>query len=203
MTDFKKTEPDNNQADVWLEKARKGDEKAFASLVESYSGRIYNVCFNYLGNRQDAEDCTQETFIKVYRAIADFDYRASFYTWIYRIAANTCHDFCRKNRKAIVHSLDEGLETEKSQVYMQISDQAPLPDEQAEQSELCRLVRQEISGLPENLRDILVLRDLEGLSYQELARVLDISEGTVKSRLSRARRQLMQNLSRREHTVPI
>lgn len=195
------TQENSSREEIWLDKARDGDQQAFACLVETYSARVYNVCFNYLGNRQDAEDCTQETFIKVFRAIADFDYRASFYTWIYRIAANTCHDFCRKNRKAIVHSLDEGMETEDSQVYLQITDPAPLPDEQAEKTELCRMIRQEIQNLPEYLRDIIVLRDLDGLSYQELAEVLELTEGTVKSRLSRARRQLMENISRREQTA--
>jgi RNA polymerase sigma-70 factor, ECF subfamily len=184
-----------------LEEARAGDPDAFAVLVEKYSARIYGTCFRILGNRQDAEDCAQDTFIKAFRAFREYNGLSSFYTWIYRIAVNTCLDYRRKSRKTIVYSLDEAFDTEDSQVYLQIADNAPLPDELAESAETSRLVHQEISHLPEYLRDILVLRDLEGLSYHELAQILHLSEGTVKSRLSRARSQLMNKIRQREQSA--
>lgn len=183
---------------VALAQARKGDPEAFALLVECYSPRLFNVCFSYLANRQDAEDCVQETLIKAYRGLADYSGRSTFYTWVYRIAINTCLDFRRKNKRYPNLSLDEAVETEDSLVYQQVPDRQPLPDELAETAEMARLVRQEIANLPDFLKDIIILRDLEGLSYQELSEILHLSEGTVKSRLSRARHQLMDRIKTRE-----
>lgn len=184
-----------------LAQARRGDPEAFATLVELYSARIFSACFGYLGNRQDAEDCVQETFIKAYRGMGDYNNLSSFYTWIYRIAINTCLDFRRRNKHKPVLSIDEALETEDSQVFQQVPDRGPLPDELAESAEMTRLVRQEIAGLPSYLREIIVLRDLEGLSYHELSEILHLSEGTVKSRLSRARRHLMERIKIREQSA--
>lgn len=184
-----------------LELARKGDPDAFSILVEKYSARLYGACFGLLGNRQDAEDCVQDSFIKAYRAIHEYNFLAGFYTWLYRIAINTCLDYRRKKYKSNIISLDESLETDDSQVFMQIADHNPLPDELAESAEMQQLIREEIGLLPENLRDILVLRDLEGLSYHELAHLLHLTEGTVKSRLSRARHQLMERIRHREQSL--
>jgi RNA polymerase sigma-70 factor, ECF subfamily len=181
-----------------LELASQGDPDAFSVLVERFSGRLYGTCFGYLGNRQDAEDCLQETFIKAFRSLREYQYLSSIYTWLYRIAVNTCLDFRRKNARTAVYSLDEAIETEDSQVYTQIADDAPLPDELAESAETRRMVQEEIDRLPRYLREILVLRDLEEYSYHELAVLLHLSEGTVKSRLSRARRLLAERIARRE-----
>jgi RNA polymerase sigma-70 factor (ECF subfamily) len=181
-----------------LEQARQGDPDAFSVLVERYSARLYGACFNYLDNRQDAEDCVQETFVKAYRSIRDYHFLSSIYTWLYRIAVNTCLDFKRKTGRAIVYSLDEAMETEDSQVYSQFADPSPLPDELAETAEDRQMIRQEINNLPVFLREILILRDLEGMSYHDLSGLLRISEGTVKSRLSRARCQLVEKIGRRE-----
>jgi RNA polymerase sigma-70 factor (ECF subfamily) len=181
-----------------LERARQGDADAFAELVERYSSRIYGACFGFLGNRQDAEDCVQDTFIKAWRALGDYNFLASFYTWLYRIAVNTCLDYRRRNQRVHVYSLDEALDTEDSQVFLQVADEAPLPDELAESAELRRLIREEIDRLPPQMRSILVLRDLQDVTYHDLAQILEISEGTVKSRLSRARQMLMKRVARRE-----
>ena len=181
-----------------LEHARNGDLDAFSDLVERYSARVYGVCFSYLGNRQDAEDCAQETFVKAFRALGDYQFLSSFYTWVYRIAANTCMDFRRRQCKHATFSLDEAMETEDSQVYWQVPDRGPLPDDLAIQSETRQMIRGGIAQLPDFLREIIVLRDLEGLSYHELASLLNLSEGTVKSRLSRARNQLMLLLKQQE-----
>jgi RNA polymerase sigma-70 factor (ECF subfamily) len=189
-------EPDKDT----LESACQGDPEAFSVLVERYSARIYGTCFNYLGNRQDAEDCVQETFVKAFRCMAEYRFRSSIYTWLYRIAVNTCLDFKRKNNRAIVYSLDEALETEDSQVFSQIPDTAPLPDEQVEEKETRAMIREEIDRLPGYLREILIMRDLEGLSYHELASLLQLTEGTVKSRLSRARCLLTERVAMREQT---
>jgi RNA polymerase sigma-70 factor, ECF subfamily len=184
-----------------LEMAAQGDPDAFSVLVERYSSRLFGACLNYLGNRQDAEDCLQETFIKAYRSMREYQFLSSVYTWLYRIAVNTCLDFRRKGNRAIVYSLDEALETEDSQVFAQVTDPSPLPDEQAEAAETRQMIHREISELPGFLREIMVLRDLEGFSYHELAILLHLSEGTVKSRLSRARRLLTARLAAREKNI--
>lgn len=181
-----------------LELARNGDLDAFSVLVERYSARVYGVCFSYLGNRQDAEDTAQETFVKAFKAMRSYQFLSSFYTWIYRIAANTCMDFRRRSSKLSAVSLDEAMETDDSQVFWQIPDQGPLPDELAIQAETRQLIREGITKLPDFLQEIIILRDLEGLSYHELADLLNLSEGTVKSRLSRARYQLMLLLTQQE-----
>ena len=146
-----------------LENARNGDLDAFSALVERYSARVYGVCFSYLGNRQDAEDCAQETFVKAFRAMADYQFLSSFYTWIYRIAANTCMDFRRRQNKHATVSLDEAMETDDSQVFWQVPDRGPLPDELAIQAETRSMIREGIARLPDFLREIIVLRDLEKL----------------------------------------
>ena len=181
-----------------LELARNGDLDAFSVLVERYSARVYGVCFSYLGNRQDAEDSAQETFVKAFKAMGNYQFLSSFYTWIYRIAANTCMDFRRRSSKHAAVSLDEAMDTDDSQVFWQIPDQGPLPDELAIQAETRQLIREGITHLPDFLQEIIILRDLEGLSYHELADLLNLSEGTVKSRLSRARYQLMLLLTQQE-----
>lgn len=186
-----------------VKKAQSGDDDAFANLVLLFGGRIFSACCSYLGNRHDAEDCVQETFIKAYRAIGEFNFKASFYTWLYRIAMNTCIDYRRRSARRKTLSIDEVIETEDSQLTLQFADDAPLPSEEAERAELTRMIREEIEALPPLMRQIIVLRDLEGLSYRELADLLDLSEGTVKSRLSRARQQLMQRVGKRESgTIP-
>jgi len=200
VTDHVAASPEDQER-LWVEQAQAGDADAFACLVEHYSGRIFAACFSFLGNRQDAEDCVQDTFIKAYRALKDYGFMASFYTWVYRIAVNTCLDFRRRSARQPQISLDEGIETDDGQVVFQVADHAPLPDELAESNELRNLIRTEIAALPPMMRQILVLRDLEGLSYRELAELLDLSEGTVKSRLARARQQLMRRIKKKEKSV--
>lgn len=181
-----------------VNRARNGDQEAFSILVERYASRLFAVCYHLLGNRQDAEDCVQDTFIKVFRSISEYNFRSSFYTWAYRISVNTCLDFRRKNNKNRTLSIDEGLETESGQMFLQIPDASPLPDARLESAEQAALIREELAALPKYLCEIIILRDLEGLSYSELSDVLGLSEGTVKSRLSRGRKQLMLNISKRE-----
>lgn len=181
-----------------VKQAQNGDEDAFSLLVERYATRLYGVCFHLLGNREDAEDCVQESFIKIYRSLTGYRFRSSFYTWAYRISVNVCLDYRRKNNRGKTVSLDEGPETSSGQLFYQVADELPLPDQLLERSELTELIREELSLLPAYLRDIVILRDLEGLSYAELAGLLKISEGTVKSRLFRGRKQLMERIRYRE-----
>jgi len=181
----------NNEKE-WIEQAMKGDGEAFGQLVQSHMARIFNVCLGLLGNRPDAEDCTQETFLKAYRSLPLYQGRSSFYTWIYRIAVNVCHDLQRTKKSHLTTSIDQ--ESEEGDLFIQVPDKSPLPDDQAINHELGRTLIYQIGQLKPAMREVLILRDLHGLSYEEIASRLGLSEGTVKSRLFRARNQIMSSL---------
>jgi len=178
--------------------AAEGMNEAFDELVRRYSSRVYGLCFSMLGNRSDAEDCAQETFLKAYRSIASYRDIASFYTWVYRIARNTCLDLIRARHRKPEVSMEEEIEPEGPILGSVIPDRSPLPDELAEVRADARAVRAAIASLSPSLRDILVLREIEGMAYQEIAALLSLSEGTVKSRLNRARGALLKVLRKRE-----
>lgn len=184
-----------------VKKAQQGDAEAFSILVDRYASRLFSTCFSFMGNKQDAEDCVQEALIKAYRSLTSYSFKAAFYTWLYRIAVNTCLDYHRKHSRWTVYSIDETIDTGENKIQAQYADDQPLPDEEVEKRELQILIREAIADLPAKMRQIVVLRDLEGMPYKELAELLDISEGTVKSRLSRARQQLMKKIISREHPL--
>ncbi len=175
-----------------------GDPAAFAELVDRYSPRLFGACLGFLGNVQDAEDCVQDAWIKVYRNIGSFRGGSSLFTWIYRIAMNCCHDNLRRRNHTRTYSLDDNLETENGQITVQFADDKPLPDEVVEQRQFATFIRQEIAALKPSLREIIVMRDLLGYTYEEISGLLGLKEGTVKSRLSRARNQLAKNIRKRE-----
>lgn len=184
----------------WLPLARQGDEEAFSVLVEFYLPKVYGLCLSLLGQREDAEDCVQETFVKAWHSLQHFKSHASFYTWIYRIAVNTCLDLQRSNSRKMTLSLDEANENSEVSLRDRIRDERPLPDEVLEGKEFSDRIRSSLAVLPEMMQEILVLRDLQECSYQEIAALLGIAQGTVKSRLYRARRQLMNILQDTEQS---
>lgn len=181
--------------------AQSGDADSFSRLVDHYLTQVYRVCLGIVGNKEDAEDCAQETWIKVYRTIGAYQSNAAFFTWLYRIAVNTCYDMLRASGRRRTISLDQTGE-DNDPILPEPVDPNPLPDEVLERQERISAVREEIAALPEDHRHILILRDLTDVSYQDLAQLLDIAEGTVKSRLSRARRQLAQRLQARMTATP-
>lgn len=176
-----------DRADVAF--ARQGDRPAFGRLVERYQRRVYALAFGILRQRDDAWDVAQEAFVKAYRNLDRFEGTAAFYTWLYRITYNLSVDALRdKSRRARV-GLDE---TKKLEQAME-RDRGPGeggPDETIERRELARAIGAAMSQLSEKHRAIIVLREIEGLSYEEMAEVLDISKGTVMSRLFHARQNL-------------
>jgi len=179
-----------------LEALRDGDKAEFALLVEEYSPMIYRLGLKMLNNPQDAEDILQETFIKAYKHISKFDGRSSVSTWLYRIATNEALMSLRKKRpNTVSFDMPSAYESEP-QEPLQIVDWCCLPEEEYLSAE-GRLRLDEAAGrLPESLRIVFVLRDIEGLSTRESAEVLDISEMAVKTRLSRARLRLREDLSK-------
>jgi len=177
-----------------LEALQSGDRAEFARLVEAYNAVIYRLAVKMMGDPQDAEDVLQETFLKAYRHLKDFGGRSSISTWLYRIATNEALMLLRRKRDIV--SLDESLETEEGeQEPLQIVDWCCLPEEELVSAEAKKHLDQAIQGLPPNLRVVFVLRDIQGLSTQEVSEVLNLSETAVKTRLSRARLRLRQDLT--------
>jgi len=181
---------------ISIDALKNGDREAFAQLVDQTSGHIYRVAQQILGNEQDAEDVLQEAYIKAYRSLPDFEGRSSLTTWLYRIAVNEALMALRK-RKPQVFSMDEGNsnEDEAESESMEILDWCCMPEGELLSSESRLFLDQAVQRLPANLRVVFVMRDLEGLSIQDTAQALGISENNVKTRLLRARLKLRQELS--------
>jgi RNA polymerase sigma-70 factor, ECF subfamily len=155
-----------------------GDPSAFEELVRKNEDRIYNLCCSMLCDPQDAQDAAQDTFIKVYRGLKGFRPDASLSTWLYRIAINTCLDHRKKYRH-------DPLDGEVLPLDLQSSD--PSPEGHYHAKKNAEILRAALHKLPDKLRSAIILREIEGLSYEEIAIVLDVSVGTVKSRIARAR----------------
>lgn len=186
---------DHRQESFSLEALREGDRAEYAHLVEEYSPMIYRLGLKMLNNPQDAEDILQETFIKAYRHIGNFDGRSSISTWLYRIATNEALMLLRRKRPdAISFEAPSSKETEP-QEPLQIVDWCCLPEQEYLTSEGRARLTEAMERLPTSMRVVFLLRDIEGLSTRETAEVLDISEMAVKTRLSRARLRLREDLS--------
>ncbi len=181
--------------DFSLPALRTGDRAEFARLVETYSGFIYRLGLKLLEDPQDAEDVLQETFLKAHRGLANFDGRSSLSTWLYRIATNEALMVIRR-RKAPAISLEEPLEGDLAeQEPLEILDWCCAPEAELMSSEARRMLDQAVDALPATLRVVFVLRDIEGLSTLETSQVLNLSEAAVKTRLSRARLRLREQLT--------
>ncbi|MDQ7780219.1 MAG: sigma-70 family RNA polymerase sigma factor [Planctomycetota bacterium] len=179
-----------------IERCRRGDADAFCSLVARYQDRIYNIVYRMVGNRDDAADLCQESFIKAFRAIGSFETRSSFVTWMYRIAANTCISFHRSRAgKAVqVHTSDSDLDFVGGSAEHERSS-ASDPTDRAAERERTDTVQKAILSLDPESRAVVVLRDIDGKSYEEIADMLDLPIGTVRSRLHRARMELKSRLT--------
>lgn len=177
-----------HREDVLIEKAKAGDVKSFEELISNYQNRAFNIAYRMLGNLEDANDVTQEALIKIYRSINKFKGNSSFSTWLYSIVNNVCIDFIRKHRKAKILYIDENQKQEGYQ--REIPDKMNTPECLFEKKEIKEMVHDAINQLNYEQKTIIILRDIQGFSYQEIAEILNISEGTVKSRISRGRNNL-------------
>jgi RNA polymerase sigma-70 factor, ECF subfamily len=178
-----------------LEALRRGDKTEFARMVDAYSGVIYRLAMKMLHDPQDAEDILQETFVKAYRHLGDFDGRSSLSTWLYRIATNEALMFLRRRRFGQV-SIDDPSEGEDEEAEpLQIMDWCCIPEVELMSEEARQTMQKATDALPESLRIVFLLRDIEGLSTREVSQVLDLSEVAVKTRLSRARLRLRELLT--------
>ena len=178
---------------------RQGDSAAMERLILKYQNRIYNVILKICADRDDAAELTQETFVKVIENIEKFQGRSSFYTWAFRIAVNLTLNYCRRNAKLALRSLDAEEEQYNSQTRQVLKnflsdDGSPDPAAVAQNKELYEIAVKALMKLDDAQRAVVILRDIEGMNYARIAEVLDIELGTVRSRLSRARSKLRQIL---------
>jgi RNA polymerase sigma-70 factor (ECF subfamily) len=181
-----------------------GDSGAWAELVRTHHRRVYGLCYRFTGNPADAEDLTQDVFLKVYSNLASFDTgRGSLQVWITTMTRNLLVDNFRRSRnQRATSSLDEGWEsTEELQPIARQMASGPSPHESAAQKELAKMVQGALARVSVELREAVILRDLQDLDYKEIAQVLGIPEGTVKSRISRGRAELARLLERNKREV--
>ena len=180
---------------VLVQQSQMGDTTAMERLILRYQNRIYNVILKMCGNPDDAAELAQETFVKVIESIDKFQGKSSFYTWLFRIAVNLTLNHCQRSSRTAARSLD-AEETEPDGTTSQtlrdcLSDERALdPAAVAQNRELCELAKKSLLQLEEPQRAVVVLRDIEGMDYAQIADVLNIELGTVRSRLSRARSSL-------------
>lgn len=166
---------------------RLGDRNAFARLVIKYEVKVRGYCFNVLSNTQDAEDAAQEIFIKSFNSLDSFRGDSSFGTWVYRIALNHCRDLLRKRKRKPTQSLDQLIENEGDRFQMLLTSQPSAADSVENRQLLSKL----FAALPEQYREVLVLREVQGCSYQEISEVLECSLDAVKARIRRARAEIL------------
>ena len=172
-----------------IKRSQKGDVEAFEELIRDYKKIAFNIALRILKNKEDAEDISQEALIKAYSSIDRFNMKSTFKTWLYRIVVNSCLDFKRK-RSLATYSLDEPIKTQTSEVKMQIEDNKNNPDVIFEKELNSKMVLEAVNQLEYDFKTIIILRDIQGFSYQEISEILSCNPGTVKSRLNRARKKL-------------
>lgn len=170
-----------------LRRAQKGDAQAFEHLVTPHEQMLWRVCWHYTHHQEDAADCLQEAMLKAWRAIRSYRGECSLSSWLYRIAATVCLDFLRRQKRLPeIESADEMAEEEGFTPV----DASPTPDEAVIRRESADNIRAAIDSLPGDMRTVIILYALQGLGYEEIAAALQISVGTVKSRINRARQKI-------------
>lgn len=172
-----------------VELAREGREDAYAELVRAYQSKVFSMAYGFTGNRESSDDLAQEIFLKAYLALPRFRFGSAFGTWLYRVAVNHIRDFLRKKPKVKEVPLDTVGELAEA------GDAIATMEKDKEDERRRNLVRRELATLPDKYRIVMTLRDVEGLPYDEIARVLGLSPGTLDSRLHRARKMLRKKLA--------
>lgn len=173
-----------------IARLQKRDEAAFEELIRQYEKKVYTLCFRMCGNSEDAEEAAQDAFLALWRGIDRFRQESSLSTWIYRLATNACIDTLRRRKKQ-----SGSVSLDDEELFVDAVDTSPQPQETVEHREAQKLLQKGLSALPEEYRKVLILREIEGLSYTEIAESASIELGTVKSRISRGRSLLRNFLS--------
>ena len=173
-----------------IARLQKRDEAAFEELIRQYEKKVYTLCFRMCGNSEDAEEAAQDSFLALWRGIDRFRQESSLSTWIYRLASNACIDLLRRRKKQ-----GSSLSLDDEELFLDAVDPEPRPQDAVEHREAQKLLQEGLSALPEEYRKVLILREIEGLSYTEIAESASLELGTVKSRISRGRVLLRNFLS--------
>lgn len=195
--DLKLRDADREQDLAWVGAFLEGDRTAFDRLVLRHKDRVFNLCWRLLGDREEANEQAQEVFVRVFRSIKDFRFKSSFSTWLYAIAVNTCRNRLKSSeyrRRRRMVSIDALQDPDCDRAVPELRDPSPSVLDRMTDRERDGLIQSAIDSLPEESRTIVVLRDIEGIAYEEIAAVTRLNLGTVKSRLARARQQLRDKL---------
>lgn len=190
---------------VLVERCLKGDSFAWTELVKAHHRRVYGLCFRFTGSATDAEDLTQEVFLKVYGNLTSFDLaRGTFQTWLTTMTRNLLVDHFRRSRaQRVTDSMDAGWEGDSDDIPLlqRLADKGPTQHDRAVQKEIEKMVQEALTRISPELREAVILRDLQDMDYKDIAKVLRIPEGTVKSRISRGRAELARLLERNKGQV--
>jgi RNA polymerase sigma-70 factor (ECF subfamily) len=184
----------NDIEKLLIKKSKSGDVEAFEQLIFDYQKKAYNIALRIMGNQEDAKDMCQEAFIRIFKSIEGFKEQSSFSTWMYRIVTNVCLDEIRRKKKNDTVSLDNTFETQNGEVHFETASDEDTPEEAFIRTEKRRIILKEINSLSEEYKTAIVLRDIQGFSYEEIANILCCSIGTVKSRINRGRNILKNRL---------
>jgi RNA polymerase sigma-70 factor (ECF subfamily) len=179
------------QEKAWIDAARDGDPLAFEQLIHLYEKRVFALTRRMCKNPADAEEAAQETFLAAWQGLKFFRGESSFSTWLYRLASNACVDLLRKEGR---HQAAAGPSLNDEEVLLEIQDETPSPHALAEQAELKEQIEAGLAALPEEYREVLILREIHQQSYDEIAEILSLDLGTVKSRINRGRKRLRKFL---------
>ncbi len=182
---------DSRKDKMIIEAVNNGEIELFSLLIERYQDRVYSTTYRMLGNREDALDISQEVFLKVFKKLSSFNFESTFSTWLFKVTANKCRDQLR-HRKTKINKNKVSLEhSEENGVYFENDDN---PEELYLEKEAEKNIMQLINNLKTDFKEVIVLRDIEDFSYQEISEMLSIPPGTVKSRISRARKYLKEDI---------
>jgi len=176
-----------------VRRVQKGNSVAFEELVRRYERKVYNIAYRILGNEEEAVEALQDTFLRAYRFIPRFRFKSSFYTWLYRIATNVSLTRLRRRKAQETVSLDEPVKNTDDLVF-DLPDTGQTPEQAFQQKRLREKLQEAVKSLPEDYRAVVILRDIEGLSNEEVSKILKISIPAVKSRLHRGRLALREKL---------
>ena len=180
-----------NEEKVWIDAAREGDQRAFEQLIHRYEKRVFALTRRMCKNPADAEEAAQEAFLAAWQGLRFFRGDSSFSTWLYRLASNACVDLLRKEGR---HSAAAGPSLNDEEAVVEIPDNSPTPHVLAERAEQRKQIEEGLAALPEEYREILILREIHQQSYDEISEILSLDLGTVKSRINRGRKRLRKFL---------
>lgn len=184
----------NDIEKLLIKRSKSGDVEAFEQLIFDYQKKAYNIALRIMGNQEDAKDMCQEAFIRIFKSIEGFKEQSSFSTWMYRIITNVCLDEIRKKKKNETLSIDSTFETQDGEMHFETPSEDDTPEEAYVRNEKKNIILKAINELSEEYKTTIVLRDIQGFSYEEIANILCCSIGTVKSRINRGRNILKDKL---------